>query len=193
MKCLPCNNYLCIILCVYSLTDDHLINTNCSAQHSRYVFCWKCCSVYTQILNILCVSTEKKKVEHRLSFLEYKNCVAMSPLNQPVSTELQFRVPSQASTVSIGSQKNLTYDLCHALWYMNKMAPRSENSPQHLAAFILMFLNTSIQFLGSNSNDGALKAENVVHFRVHTLVTRTSARHDLSLCVSKSILHGLTR
>ena len=75
---------------------------------------------------------------------------------------------------------------------MNKMASRLENSLQHLAAFILMFLNTSVQFLGSNSNDGTLKAENVMNFQVHTPVTPTSARHGLSLCVSTAILHGLT-
>ena len=76
---------------------------------------------------------------------------------------------------------------------MNKMAPRSENSLQHLAAIILMFLNTSVLFLGSNSNDRALKAENVMHFGVHKRVTPTSARHGLSLCVSTAILNGLTR
>ena len=65
---------------------------------------------------------------------------------------------------------------------MKKMTPRSKNSLQHLAAFILKFLNTSVQFLGSNSNDGALKAENVMHFRVHTPVIPTSARLGLSLC-----------
>ena len=79
------------------------------------------------------------------------------------------------------------------MWYMNKMAPHLENSLQHLAAFILMSLNTSVQFLGSNSNDGVLKAENVMHFRIHTPVTPTSARHGLSLCVSTAIVHGLTR
>ena len=69
------------------------------------------------------------------------------------------------------------------------MAPHSGNSGQHLAAFILMFLNTSVQFLGCNSNDRALKAENVMNFRVHTPVTPTSARHGLSLRVSTAILH----
>ena len=43
-----------------------------------------------------------------------------------------------------------------------------------MAAFILKFLNTSVKFLGSNSNDGVLKAENVMNFRVHTPVTPTS-------------------
>ena len=76
---------------------------------------------------------------------------------------------------------------------MNKMAPPLENSLQHLAAFILMFLNTSVQFLGSNSDDGVLKAENVMHFWVHTPVTPTSAGHSLWLCVSTAILHRFTR
>ena len=51
----------------------------------------------------------QKKVEHGLSFLEFKNRVA---LNQPISTErnipilkLRFHIPSQAKTVSIRSQE----------------------------------------------------------------------------------------
>ena len=61
--------------------------------------------------------------------------------------------------MSIGSQEIQPIDLAMPLWYMNKMTPCSENSLQHLAVFILMFLSTSVRFLGSNSNDGALKAE----------------------------------
>ena len=65
---------------------------------------------------------------------------------------------------------------------MNKMAPRLENSLQHLAVFILMFLNLSVQFWGRNNNDGALKAENVMHFWVHTPVTPTSQTRFVAVC-----------
>ena len=66
--------------------------------------------------------------------------------------------------------KSSTYEPHNALRYIKKMAPHSENSLQHLAASILMFLNTSVQFLGSNSNDGVLKAENVLPDMVYRCV-----------------------
>ena len=127
----------------------------------------------------------------------FRNFKAVSPLNQPVSTERNILISSDSvfHVRQIPCQSEVKkFNLWprNALWYMNKMSPRSENSLQHLAAFILMFLNTSVQFLGSNSNEGALKAENVMHFWVHTPVTPTSVTHALSLCVSTAILHGLT-
>ena len=143
--------------------------------------------------SILHVSTEKKWNTDYL----FLNLKTVSPLYQPVSTEcnIPFSSNSVFQVRQIPCQSEVTkFNLWprNALWYMNKMAPCSENSLHHLAAFILMFLNTSVQFLGSNSNDGVLKAENVIHFRVHTPVTPTSARHGLSMCVSTAILHALT-
>ena len=125
------------------------------------------------------------------------NLKTVWPLNQPSSTECNIPISSnsvfQVRQIPCQSEvKKFNLWPRNALWYMNKMAPCSENSLQHLAMFILMFLNTSVQFLGSNSNDGALKAENVMHFWVHTPVTPTSSRYGLSLCVSTAILHGLT-
>ena len=128
----------------------------------------------------------------------FRNFQTVSSLNQPVSTERNIpissnsafqvrQIPCQSEVTKINLRPR------NALWNMNKMASRSANSLQHLAAFIIMCLNTSAQFLASNSNDGALKAENVMHFRAHSPVTPTSARHGLSLCVSTAILHGLTR
>ena len=124
----------------------------------------------------------------------FQNLKTVSPLNQPVSTERNIPISSDSvfQVRQIPCQSEVKKWPRNALWYMNKMAPCSENSLQHLAAFILMFLNTSVQFLGSNSNDRALKAENFMHFRVHTPATPTSVRHGLSLCISTVILHGLT-
>ena len=140
------------------------------------------------------VSTEKKKCNTDYLF---RNLKTELPLNQPVSTERNILISSdlvfQVRQILCQSEvKKFNLWPRNALWYMNKMAPCLENSLQHLAAFILMFLNTSVKFLGSNSNDRVLKAENVMHFWVHTPVIPSSARHGLSLCVSTAILHGLT-
>ena len=92
------------------------------------------------------VSTEKK-VEHRLSFPEFKNRVAVKPTwfptecNIPISSDSMFQVRQIPCRSEV---KKFNLWPRNALWFMNKMAPRSENSLQHLAAFILMFLNTSI-------------------------------------------------
>ena len=95
--------------------------------------------------------------------------------------------------MSIGGQEIQPMTLQCTVVYEKNGASFGKFTAQHLAAFILMFLNTSVQFWGSNSNDRVLKAENVMHFRVHTPVTPTYTRHGLLLCVSTGILHGLTR
>ena len=158
-------------------------------------FCMSICKdvLLTKPCNLLRVSTVKKWNTDYL----FRNLKTVSPLNQLVSTEHNIPISSdslfQVRQILCQSEvKKFNLWPRNALWYMNKMASRLENSLQHLAAFILMFLNTSVQFLGSNSNDGVLKAENVMHFWVHTPVTPTSARQGLSLCVSTAILHELT-
>ena len=71
--------------------------------------------------------------------------------NQPVSTERNIPISSDSvfQVRQIPCQLEVK-KLPHNVLYMNEMAPRSENSQQHLAAFILKFLNTSVQLLGSN-------------------------------------------
>ena len=142
-----------------------------------------------------CVFPQKKKWNTDYLF---RNLKTVSPLNQPVSTERNILISSDSvfQVWQIPSQSEVKkFKLWprSALWYMNKMAPRSENSLQHIHLAVFILINISVQFLGSNSNDRALKAEKVMHFRVHTLVTPTYARHGLSLCVSTVISDGLTR
>ena len=165
-----------------STLSPHL---NSTIQTNRIMLFFIPAASWVIIEHNLHVYTEKK-VEHRLSFPEFKNQPVSTERNIPISSNSMFQVRQ------ILCQSEVKKWPCNALWYMNKMVPHSENQLQHLAAFILMFLNTSVEFLGSNSNDGALKAENVMHFWVHTPVTPTSARHGLSLCVSTANLHGLT-